>query len=175
MSVGHKLRFEINTVENSGLTSNIKARARSLAIILFVGLLFLASILFKNIETIAGNYLEGFFHANDHYFNTIISSLINLVIQCAWFIILFRFLSDARPRWKAAITGGTLTAILFTIGTWILKVLLLNSNLSLFYGASGSFVVLLLFMFYVSFILYFGACFINIYSKKKQWKLSDKN
>jgi membrane protein len=83
--------------------------------------------------------------------------------------MLFHFLGDGRPLWKASFAGGVLTGILFTAGKFILKMLLVKSNISNMYGASGSFVLVLLFVFYTSFIMYYGACFIAVYSSKKKW------
>jgi len=51
----------------------------------------------------------------------------------------------------------------------LLRLLLVKSNIGYLYGASGSFVLVLLFVFYSSFIFYYGACFIAVYSEKKQW------
>ena len=84
----------------------------------------------------------------------------------AWFVILFRFLTQSRPQWKACIVGGLVTGILFIGGRSILKVLLVDGNVGTLYGASGSLVLVLLFVFYTSFILYFGACFVKIYTDK---------
>jgi membrane protein len=94
-----------------------------------------------------------------------------VLIVALWFTVLFRFLADAKPSWKASFAGGFLTAILFAAGRWLLKLLLVNSNIGHLYGPSGSFVLVLLFVFYSSFILYYGACFIAVYSEKKKWPI----
>ena len=105
------------------------------------------------------------------YIRTILGNLASVIIVAAWFILLFRYLADARPSWKASIIGGLLTGILFIAGRLVLRFFLVGSNVGHLYGASGSFVLLLLFVFYSSFILYFGACFIAVYSEKKGWAI----
>jgi membrane protein len=90
-----------------------------------------------------------------------------VIVVAAWFILLFRYLADARPPWKVAILGGCLTGVLFTLGKALLSYLMLRSNIGSIYGASGSLVLLLLFVFYSSFILYYGASFIKVYSEVK--------
>jgi membrane protein len=62
------------------------------------------------------------------------------------------------------IAGGLFTAILFTIGKIIIRSMLSVGNLGNIFGASSSFVLLLLFVFYTSFILYYGACFTKVYA-----------
>jgi len=68
-----------------------------------------------------------------------------------------------------------ITGILFIAGKMLLRVLLVDSNIGNLYGASGSLVLILLFVFYSSFILYYGACFIAVYSAKKHWQLRPNN
>jgi membrane protein len=68
-------------------------------------------------------------------------------------------LPEGKPQWRVAITGGLFTGILFTLGKLILGSLLALSKIQNIYGAAGSFVLILLFVFYVSFIFYYGAMF----------------
>jgi membrane protein len=163
--------WQVNVKEKPGIVFKIGTRLRSAAVILVVGILFFANIFFTSIETIGGNYLEGFFEGSRIYFKLIFSEISSVIIVAAWFIILFRFLADGRPAWKAAVIGGLVTAVLFTIGRFILRTLLIDGNIGKLYGASGSFVLVLLFVFYTSFIMYYGACFIAVYSQKQHWPL----
>jgi membrane protein len=76
-----------------------------------------------------------------------------------------QILPDGRPGWKTAAAGGVFTGVLFTVGKWVLQWLLSYSNMQTIYGASTSSVLLLLFVFYSSFIFYYGACF------TKEWAI----
>jgi membrane protein len=91
--------------------------------------------------------------------------LIFVVIVTVWFTVLFRFLTNGRPTWQTAIRGGLLTGILFTLGKYILRIMLPLSNIGNIYGASGSIILVMLFVFYSSFIFYFGACFVKVLSE----------
>ncbi|RYG02463.1 MAG: hypothetical protein EOO07_32945 [Chitinophagaceae bacterium] len=97
----------------------------------------------------------------------ILNQTLFTLIVMAWFTILFRFLTNARPSWKIALQGGLLTAILFNIGKYILRIMLPLSNIENIYGASGSIILVMLFVFYSSLIFYFGACFIKVISERK--------
>jgi membrane protein len=163
--------WQVTVSENPGFIANLGMRLRSFAIILVVGILFFANLFLKSIEAVGGNFVEDIFKGGIIYYRILFSETISVVIVAAWFIILFRFLADGRPTWKAAIVGGLLTSILFTLGRYVLKVLLINSNIGQLYGPSGSFVLVLLFVFYTSFIMYYGASFIAVYSEKKHWLL----
>lgn len=165
--------WEITVEERPGIVFSLITRLRSFAIILVVGILFFANLFLKNVQTISGNYIENISKGSSVFFNIIFNELSSIIIVAAWFIILFRFLADGKPIWKAAIAGGLVTGILFTAGRLVLKALLINSNIGQLYGAAGSFVLLLLFVFYTSFMLYYGACFIAVYSGKKQWPIKN--
>jgi membrane protein len=82
-----------------------------------------------------------------------------------WFAVIFRYLPDKRPNWRVAFTGGFFTGLLFTGGELLLGVLLSYSNMQTVYGASTYVVLLLLFVFYSSFIFYYGACFTRVWAE----------
>ena len=163
--------WEIHIKEMPGFMFNLIGRLKSFAIILVVGLLFCADLFLKSLETIGGNYIQDIFGGGGAYFTSTLSELSGIVIVAVWFIMLFRFLGDARPKWRAAVAGGLLTGILFTIGRFILRILLVKGNIGVLYGPSGALVLVLLFVFYTSFILYYGAGFIKVYSEKNGWEL----
>jgi membrane protein len=163
--------WQVGVKERPGFLFLLRSRFRSFAVILLVGILFLAALLFESLETAAGDYANDLFQGSGVYFETILREITSLFVDAAWFVLLFRFLADGRPCWKAALVGGVLTAILFTLGKMILRVLLVDSNIASLYGPSGAIVLVLLFVFYSSFILYYGACFIAVYSEKKGWEV----
>src|SRR5688500_6728696 len=164
--------WQINVKDRPGLLFMLSIRAKSFAVILLAGILFFADLLLQSFEVIAGNFVDEIWHWGSIYFKGVLKQITSVIIVAAWFILLFRFLADGRPSWKASIAGGLLTCILFIAGRLILKFLLIKSNIGILYGTSGSFVLVLLFVFYSSFILYYGACFISVYSEKKQWPIT---
>jgi len=163
--------WQISVKEKPGFLFLLSIRLRSFAVILVAGILFLADISFESLNIIAGKYIDRLLPGNGIYFQGVLAQILSVLIISAWFIVLFHYLADGRPNWKASLTGGLVTGILFTIGRWVLRFLLINSNISHLYGTAGSFVLVLLFLFYSSFILYYGASFIAVYSMRKNWPL----
>lgn len=163
--------WQIDVQEKPGFIFIITGRARSFAVILLAGLLFFANLFLESLEIIAGNYVDEIWNGGSAYFKSILQQIISVIVVAAWFILLFRFLADGKPKWKAAFVGGLLTGILFIAGKLLLKFLLLDSGIDQLYGAGGAFVLLLLFVFYSSFILFFGASYVAVYSEKKQWPI----
>ncbi|MEP7110966.1 MAG: YihY/virulence factor BrkB family protein [Ferruginibacter sp.] len=142
----------------------IRMRLKSFLVILFTGLLFMASLFAESMQLIFGKYVTELMPGFGILFNRVLSTLLSIITVWAWFTVLFRYLSDGRPGWKGAVSGGLLTSILFSIGKYILGWLLPNSNIGIVYGTSASIVLLLLFVFYSSLILYFGASFTRVWS-----------
>ncbi|MBO9729147.1 MAG: YihY/virulence factor BrkB family protein [Chitinophaga sp.] len=85
-----------------------------------------------------------------------------LVIACL-FAIIFKVLPDARIRWKDVRVGAIATAILFMLGKFAIGYYLGASKVSSTYGAAGSIVIILLWVYYSAAILYFGAVFTRVY------------
>jgi membrane protein len=158
--------WDIRVKERPGILVHLKLRGKSLLILCLAGLLFLISVLLEGVEAVAGSYMQQLLPGTGLLLGSVLSEVISLIIVTAWFILLFRYLGDARPHWITAITGGGLTGVLFSIGRELLSYLVQRSNVGTIYGASGSLVLLLLFIFYASFILYFGACFIKVHAEQ---------
>lgn len=163
--------WQIGVKERPGILFGLTTRIRSFLVIMLIGILFFADLLFDSLGAIARNYINGFWKDGGMYFKSMLNETVGVIIVAAWFILLFRFLADGKPSWKASLIGGLLTSVLFTAGRSLLRFLLIDSNISHLYGSSASFVLVLLFVFYSSFIMYFGACFIAIISQHKNWPL----
>jgi membrane protein len=161
----------IKVKEHPGLFFFLKTRGRSMLVILLMGVLVFASLLLDGLQVLAGNYMEKLLFGVSDLFMLLVGKITGVIVVAAWFILLFRYLADARPPWRVAIAGGCLTGILFTAGKALLSFLMSRANVSTIYGASGSLVLLLLFVFYSSFILYYGASFIKVYAEARGQQL----
>lgn len=159
--------WSIGKKEHVGFMFTMKLRARSMIIILLAGLLFLLGFLTDIVQAFISSYINTAAPTFGKFFLSVLNQLLFIVIVMTWFTVLFRFLTNGRPTWKSALRGGLLTAVLFTIGKYILRILLPLSGIGNVYGASGSIVLIMLFVFYSSFIFYFGACYIKVLSDAK--------
>ena len=81
------------------------------------------------------------------------------------FSLIFKILPDAKVKWKVVLFGGFITAIFFTIGKLGIGLYLGQSNLTSLYGAAGSIIILMVWVYYSSIILYLGAEFTKVYAK----------
>ncbi len=148
--------WNIRTVAHPGFKFNLFTRLKSFIAILVGGLLFLVILMGEG----AINLLEE--NTNNPLLRTVVMQCLSFFLITIWFSLLFKFLPDGRPSWKTVISGGAFTSLLFTLGKLLLKWLLTYSSMQTIYGASTSSVLLLLFVFYTSFIFYYGACFTRV-------------
>ncbi|HEU4471190.1 MAG TPA: YihY/virulence factor BrkB family protein [Flavisolibacter sp.] len=155
--------WKIRPYAKRGLGKKLRSRAQSIAVILIAGVLFIIGIIAEGAQAFIGSYIFELSPLLSVYFNTVLSQIISILIVTVWFTIVFRFLPDGKPRWNIALAGGLLTSLLFAAGKAILHWLLSYSNINTLYGTSASIVLLLLFVFYASLILYYGAAFTKVW------------
>lgn len=146
------------------LRYSLKERGRAFLIILVGGLLFLITLFLETAVNFLSKYIKLFIPDFNTFFVQTTSGIISLIIVSAWFAILFRYLPDARTKWPVLRIGAIVTGILFTIGKYLLGIFLIGGNISNIFDASASIVLFLLFVFYSSMIMYFGASFTLVYA-----------
>ncbi len=156
--------WKIRVFKRRSLLKQLTNRLMSVLVILLAGLLFTVGLLAEGAQAILGNYLIELVPGFAPYFNSGLNHFLSIVIVTIWFAVVFRYLPDARPQWDVILTGALVTSVLFNIGKIVIRWLLTYSNINTVYGASGSIILLLLFVFYSSLILYYGAAFTRIWS-----------
>jgi membrane protein len=140
-------------------------RLRSLILILFTGVLFVSGGLLESLQLLFGKNINELLPGTGIILTGFLSFLISVMITTIWFAVLLHFIPDGRPHWKVSVSGALLTSLLFALGKFVLKILLVDSNIDQVFGASGSFVLVLLFVFYSSIILYYGAAFTKVWGE----------
>ncbi|HVG11534.1 MAG TPA: YihY/virulence factor BrkB family protein [Flavisolibacter sp.] len=155
--------WKIKVVQKKNILRGLGDRLQALAVILIAGILFIIGLMTEALQGILGQYLVEWTPRFAHYFNSGLNHIISILMVTAWFAILFRYLPDGKPTWAVSLTGAFLTSLLFTVGKVVIRWLLTYSNINTVYGTSGSVILLLLFVFYSSLILYYGAAFTKVW------------
>ena len=157
--------WNIRPIPKKNLRAMMRSRVHSLAVILLIGVLFLAVLILDGAQAVLGNYISYITPAFAAYVNSAFNHIISIAIVTIWFFVLFIYLPEGRPPWRDALAGALITSILFTVGKLVLRLLLVESNIGELYGTAGALVLLLLFVFYSSLILYFGAAFTKVWCR----------
>lgn len=144
----------------------IKARLMSFGIIAALGFLLLVSLGITALVEALNNRLKEYFPD----FTVAIFYILNLVITFSvvtiLFAVIYKVLPDASVKWRDIISGAIVTAILFMIGKFGISFYISKANIGSTFGAAGSLVILLVWIYYSSVILYFGAEFTKAYAVK---------
>lgn len=146
--------------------SLIKTRLLSFGVIGSLGFLLLVSLAISGLIEALSNRLMRYFPDITLILFYIINLVINFCVISALFAVIFRVLPDARIRWKDVMAGAIATAILFMLGKFAISFYISKSEVGSTYGTAGSLVVLLVWIYYSSIILYFGAEFTKAYALK---------
>src|SRR6266498_2491896 len=159
--------WEVKEKETKGFIQSIKKiildRFLSFTMILGIGFLLLVSLVISAalsaVQTTIGNVFP---------FSEFILQLINLVISIGvitvLFALIYKFLPDAEIAWREVWLGAFMTAVFFSLGKLLIGIYLGNSAVASSFGAAGSLVLLLVWIYYSAQILFFGAEFTEVYA-----------
>ncbi|PRY12298.1 membrane protein [Pontibacter ummariensis] len=141
-------------------------RVLSLAMVVSFGFLLLVTLTVDILLGVVHDYLRDELSGLTVYLMTAANILISILISIVIFAAIFKVLPDAKIRWRNAWIGASVTAILFTIGKYLLNLYLQHDPLADTYGAAGSLVLILVWVYYASIIFLLGAEFTQVYSRE---------
>ena len=137
-------------------------RVLSLSMVLGLGFILLVSLLLNTILEILLKRLLTILPEGSVWITYSINMLITFIVISFLFGVIFKLLPDAKVQWKDVRQGAFLTAVLFMLGKFGIGYYLGKSNPGGTYGAAGSVVIILLWIYFSAMILYFGACFTKV-------------
>jgi membrane protein len=142
--------------EKSGLAALVRTRVLSLTIVLMIGFVLLVSLLVNVALRAMIAYAEGWIVLPAPLL-TAAEFVLSLLIITTLFAVIFKVLPDAVIEWQDVWIGAVLTALLFIVGRYVIAFYLTYAAPASAYGAAGSLVLVLLWVYYSSLILFFGA------------------
>jgi len=158
--------WRIKPKPKKGWLKMLQNRFLSFSVIISLGFILLVSLGLSSI-------IDGFFKQLEARFPDvavvvfyIFNQVVMLAVTTLIFGVVFKVLPDAKIKWKDVIAGSVVTAVLFMLGKFGISFYISKSDVGSTYGTAGSLVVLLLWTYYSSIILYFGAEFTKAYALK---------
>ncbi|MFN0130666.1 MAG: YihY/virulence factor BrkB family protein [Verrucomicrobiales bacterium] len=143
----------------------VRDRFFSFSIVLAIGFLLLVSLVISFLLTALGEYISGHFElpplvwqVGDFFFS--------LAVITGLFSLIFKMLPNVRLVWRDVWLGAVGTAFLFTLGKAVIGFYLATSGIASMYGAAGSVVIVLAWIYYSACILFFGAEITKVYARK---------
>ena len=169
-TVANELKLSLNQIwdvdpnaTGGTVKDMVKQRSKALVVVLGCGFLLLVSLAVSSALAAAGSFVghllplpEGVLH--------LLNALIGIVVIGGVFAFMFRYLPDVDIEWRDVWLGALFTSILFAIGKFAIGLYLGKASIGSSYGAAGSLVVLLVWVYYSAQIVFFGAEFTQVYA-----------
>lgn len=165
-----QLQLSLNTIWNIqarpgvGIVDQFRKRLLSLGMIIVIGFLLLVSLIATSVISGFSGYLQTLMPGLDalvQLFNMMVAFGLTTLL----FAMMFKYLPDALIAWRDVWFGAAATAILFSVGKYLIGLYLGNSSFASSYGAAGSVIILLVWVFYSAQILFYGAELTQVYSR----------
>ncbi len=151
--------------QGSGILNFIKTRVLSFAMVLGIGFLLLVSLLLSTAIDAFGAFVIGMWPALQvaaHVFNLLLS----VAVVTLLFALIYKILPNVKLKWHDVWTGALVTAVLFSIGKFLIGFYLGRASAASPYGAAASVIVILLWLYYSAQIVYLGAEFTKVHARQ---------
>ena len=156
--------WSVKAKPKKGWVKMLVDRLLSFSLLVTIGFLLLVALLISALIELLGDQIQEMLPGISIWILYVINLSIVLIIITGLFAIIFKVLPDAKISWRDALKGAVFTAFLFIIGKFLISLYLGNSNVTQTYGAAASVMILFLWVYYSSMILYLGAEFTKVYA-----------
>ncbi|HEX6306505.1 MAG TPA: YihY/virulence factor BrkB family protein [Anaerolineales bacterium] len=156
--------WEVESAPDAGIWDTIRKRFLSFTMVLGSGFLLLVSLLLSAALSAASEYFSNLLPGTDSLWQ-ILNVVASYAVITLLFALVFKVLPDVEIEWGDVWIGAAVTALLFTIGKFLIGWYLGTSAPGSTYGGAGSLVVILLWVYYSAQILFFGAEFTQVYAR----------
>lgn len=143
----------------------LRGRLLSFAMVFALGFVVLVSLLLSAVIAVLGTYMKTRAPGLDMLWESA-NSFVSLVVVTLLFASLFRFLPDVKVAWRDVWIGALMTAALFIVGKFLLGLYIAQSAFASAYGAAGSLIIVLVWVFYSAQIFFLGAEFTRAFARR---------
>jgi membrane protein len=157
--------WRVKAKPKRGWVKLLQNRFVSFSLIISLGFLLLASLLVNIIIDAVGKKIEHFLPEITGLLLKVVNLGLTLVVISVLFGIIFKFLPDVKIKWRDVRTGAFFTSLLFMLGQYFISLYIQYTAQGSAYGAAGSIIVILVWIYYTSAILYIGAEFTQVYAE----------
>jgi membrane protein len=157
--------WNVKAQPKNGLTGLIRKRILSFSAVLGIGFLLLVSLVISAVISGISNYFSDLIPGVDFLWQ-ILNFVVSFGVITLLFALMYKFLPDVKIHWSDVWIGALITALLFTIGKFALGLYLGRGSFGSTYGAAGSLVIILAWVYYSAQILFFGAEFTQVYARR---------
>lgn len=167
-----ELQSSLNTVwevapkPGRGLMGQLRDRFLSFSMVLGVAFLLLVSLVVSSALSAAGTFMAGALPGGETVWQ-VVNFVLSLAIVTGLFALIFKVVPDAKIQWRDVWLGAAVTAVLFTLGKLLLGLYLGKAAVGSSYGAAGSIIALVVWVYYAAQILLIGAEFTQVQARRR--------
>lgn len=158
--------WEVKPKPDLGIKETLKTRLFSFGLIVSIGFLLLVSLVLSSALAYFGNWIDNYFSEGISFLVQTLNFVISTGVITVLFALMFKVLPDAKMEWKDVWIGAFVTALLFTLGKFLLGLYFGKAQPGSTYGAAGSVILIMLWVSYSSLIVLFGAEFTKQYAER---------
>jgi membrane protein len=168
-SVAGELKAALNIIwdrpadSGEGIVGMVTQRSKALGVVLGCGFLLLVSLAVSSMIAAAGTFFTGLLPIPEFVMQAVMF-VVSVLVITGVFAVLFKYLPDVNVQWHDVFIGAAFTAVLFTIGKFVIGMYLGKASFGSTYGAAGSLVIVLVWVYYSAQIFFFGAEFTQVYA-----------
>ena len=165
-----ELRDSLNTIWDAPPSVSatwrvvIWQRIVSFGMVLSLGFLLLASLVLSAVFAVVSRYFEGKLPVHTAIWGEVVNFILPLIAISVLFALIFKFVPEVPIAWRDVVVGAVATAVLFQIGKALLTLYLATAAVGSTYGAAGSLVAFVVWVYYSAQIFFFGAVFTKVYA-----------
>ncbi len=156
--------WRVKAKPKRGWLKLIKDRLLSSSLIIGLGFLLIVSLVINGAVTALSDYLKGYFPDVTVVIFNIVNIIISFAVIMVLFGVIFKVLPDVRIAWRDVLMGAFFTALLFMIGRLLIGFYITTTGTASTYGAAGSIIIILVWVYYTAAIMYLGAEFTRAYA-----------
>lgn len=157
--------WKVKAKPKRGWLKFLKDRLLSSSLIVALGFLLIVSLMVNGAMLALSEWLKNYFPDVTLIIFQIANVLLSFIVIMTLFGVIFKVLPDAKIAWKDVRAGAFFTACLFMLGRFLIGLYIEYSGTGTAYGAAGSLIVILVWVYYTAAILYFGAEFTRVYAE----------
>ena len=164
--------WKVKAKPKRGWVKILKDRLLSSSLIVGLSFLLIVSLMVDGVLLTISDWLKSYFPDVTIILFQIISALLSFVVISVLFAVIFKVLPDAKVHWQDVRKGAFFTSCLFMLGRFLIGFYVEKSNAGSAYGAAGSLIIILVWVYYTAVILYIGAEFTRVYSDYRGVKIA---
>jgi membrane protein len=166
------LIWEVKLEQTSGVLGLLRERFFSFGMVLSIGFLLLVSLVVSTVLAAVGKFFGGLLPIPSAVL-AVFNFLISYIGVTVLFALIFRFVPEAKVQWRNVWPGALVTAMFFTVGKTLIGLYLGKTSVGSPYGAAGSVIVVIVWVYYSAQIFFFGAEFTHAYAEHQMSAISN--